>query len=148
MNTTSLNILLADDDADDCLFFKEALEELAIESSLTTVNNGMELMRYLAAKPALPDALFLDLNMPLKNGFECLTEIKKDNTLTPLRVFIYSTSFDTHVIDLLYEKGASNYIRKPGDFSKLKLVIHEAITKVVNKEEIKTTKDKFVIQAK
>ena len=64
MNTATHNLLLADDDADDCLFFREALEELPVSSSLKTVYDGEELMNWLSTcHNNLPDALFLDLNM-------------------------------------------------------------------------------------
>lgn len=62
-----VNILLADDDKDDCLFFKEALEELPLSSQLTVMHNGEQLMRFLEEKTSeLPHVLFLDLNMPKK----------------------------------------------------------------------------------
>jgi len=77
MNLKQLNILLADDDIDDCIFFKEALEEFTIPSNLTTVNDGEQLMQILTDETnQLPNILFLDINMPRKNGFECLSEIK------------------------------------------------------------------------
>ena len=71
------NILLADDDQDDCLLFKEALDELAITVQLTAVQNGEELMQLLNKAEILPDLMFLDLNMPRKNGMECLFAIKQ-----------------------------------------------------------------------
>jgi CheY-like chemotaxis protein len=148
MNTTPLDLLLADDDQDDCMFFREALEELQMSCKLTTVPDGVELMRHLTAGNILPDALFLDLNMPLKNGYECLTEIKVHEKLNTIPIFIYSTSLDTTVVNLLYEKGASYYIRKPGDFSKLKHVIHEALTTITMENPVRTPKEKFVIQVK
>jgi CheY-like chemotaxis protein len=146
MAITSFKVLLADDDADDCLFFKEALKELPIESSLETVNDGEQLMNLLATvEDRLPDILFLDLNMPRKNGFECLAEIKSNEKLRSLKVVIYSTSFDHAVVNLLYEKGAHHYIRKPGEFSNVKKVIHEAltITSQLNRPEL--SKEHFVI---
>jgi CheY-like chemotaxis protein len=77
MAADELRVLLADDDADDCLFFKEALEELPLSTSLTIVNDGDQLMKWLLKNTSrLPHVLFLDLNMPRKNGFECLTEIR------------------------------------------------------------------------
>ena len=80
MSLKQLNILLADDDLDDCLFFKEALEGMPVNTHLTAVHDGEQLMQLLAnEKIKLPDILFLDLNMPRKNGFECLTEIKQNN---------------------------------------------------------------------
>src|SRR5436190_18711527 len=106
MNMNSISLLLADDDADDCMFFKEALEELPLNSSLKTVNDGEQLMQLLTAKPdALPDILFLDLNMPRKTGVECLSEIKRNEKLKALTVIIYSTSLNHDVVNLLYEKG-------------------------------------------
>ena len=79
----ALYILLADDDEDDCAFFKEALDELLLSVSLVTVNDGVQLMDFLSDNPLkrLPDILFLDLNMPRKSGFECLAEIKEIDKL-------------------------------------------------------------------
>jgi len=142
-----LNLLLADDDEDDCLFFKEALEDLPVESFLTTVNNGEQLMRELNARTErLPDIIFLDLNMPRKPGFECLREIKQDEKLKSLPVIVYSTSLETDVVDLLYENGAQHYIRKPGDFTLLKKVIFKAIKTAVTGNPTKPPKEKFIIQ--
>ena len=66
MISTSLHLLLADDDSDDGFFFEEVLEELPLEAKLTKVNDGVQLMQVLATAEPLPDALFLDLNMPRK----------------------------------------------------------------------------------
>ena len=94
MNKTALTLWLADDDADDCVFFKEALEELPVNSTLKTVNDGEQLMICSIQKEPFPDILFLDLNMPRKKGFECLAEIKRNEKLKSLPVIVYSTSFD------------------------------------------------------
>lgn len=129
MNNINYNLLLADDDLDDCLFFKEALEEIKLDTTLTTVNDGVQLMHYLSLNTnKLPDALFLDLNMPRKSGIECLTEIKSIDNLKHIPIIIFSTSYDIEVVNLLYEKGATYYIRKPGEFSALKKVLFEAIS--------------------
>ncbi|MGY8913661.1 MAG: response regulator [Flavobacteriales bacterium] len=146
MNEIKYNLLLADDDSDDCLFFKEALDELPVDASLSTVNDGVQLMDFLSSNSAnLPDALFLDLNMPRKSGFECLSEIKVLDKLKALPIIIFSTSLDLDVVDSLYEKGANYYIRKPGEFSALKKVILEAIT-LTNKANFKHPKrDKFIL---
>ena len=69
MPLNHLHIMLADDDEDDRLFFKEAFEEVKIKYSITTFNDGVQLMEYLNVKGnPLPDIIFLDLNMPLKIG--------------------------------------------------------------------------------
>jgi CheY-like chemotaxis protein len=71
MESASLKILLADDDENDRLLFKEALEELKINCIVHTVNDGIQLMDYLTKKnAALPHLIFIDLNMPRKNGLE------------------------------------------------------------------------------
>ncbi|WP_296620002.1 response regulator [Marivirga sp.] len=147
MTENSLNLLLADDDMDDCFLFKEALKGLPISAKLTTVNDGAQLMQLLSAKESLlPDALFLDLNMPRKTGFECLSEIKAIDKLMNLPVIIFSTSFDIDVVNLLYEKGAYYYICKPGKFDKLKKVIFEAVTLSSQSKLTQPSRDKFILQ--
>lgn len=146
MDVTKYNLLLADDDSDDCLFFKEALEELPVDASLSTVNDGVQLMDFLSSNSRnLPDALFLDLNMPRKSGLECLTEIKVTDNLKHLPIIIFSTSLDLDVVDSLYEKGANYYIRKPGDFSALKKVIFEAITLTNNANSKHPNREEFIL---
>ena len=147
MKTTPVRILLADDDEDDRMFFREALEELPAHTLLTTVNDGDQLIKFLTKESTiLPELLFLDLNMPRKTGFECLTEIKCNEKLKSLQVIIYSTSLNHEVVDLLYEKGAHRYIRKPGNFSDLKKVINEAIIDVSKISQAQYGKENFVIQ--
>ena len=122
------HILLADDDKDDCLLFTDALNDLPLATQLTTVRHGEELMLLLHAKKELPDLLFLDLNMPRKNGFECLIEIKQSEKLRTIPVIIFSTSFEPDIVNLLYKNGARHYICKPNAFEQLVAVIHRAIT--------------------
>jgi CheY-like chemotaxis protein len=149
VETQSLMLLLADDDKDDCYLFKEALEELPFPIELKTVNDGVELMNMLTLHESkLPDLLFLDLNMPRKTGFECLLEIKHNERLKTLPVIIYSTSLNHEVVNSLYEKGAQYYIRKPGEFSKLKKSIQEAVTLTSSGKKQKITKENFIIQVK
>ena len=147
MNKTHHDLLLADDDIDDCIFFEDALKELPISATLSTVNNGIQLMNYLLAKSDnLPDVLFLDLNMPRKSGIECLTEIKMIDKLKDLPVIIFSTSFNTEVVDLFYQKGAHYYIRKPGEYEKLRKVILEAVTLTSENKLTQPTRDKFILE--
>ena len=91
MPLNHLNILLADDDLDDCHFFKEALTEMILPTNLIIVNDGEKLMDLLIKETiTLPHILFLDINMPRKNGFECLSEIKHHEKLKS----ILSTNVD------------------------------------------------------
>jgi CheY-like chemotaxis protein len=129
MKTKHFNILLADDDIDDCSFFKEALEKLSLNSTFNVVNDGEKLMIYLRGlTTALPDVLFLDLNMHRKNGFECLEEIKGNPVLMNLPVIVFSTSFDQERVDMLYKSGAQYFMRKPPMFPQLMNAILQALT--------------------
>jgi CheY-like chemotaxis protein len=142
-----LVLLLADDDKDDCLFFKDALEELPVKADLTTVHDGEQLMQLLAEKTGeLPHVLFLDINMPRKNGFECLSEIKHNEKLKQLPIIIFSTSFEQDVVNLLYKNGAQHYIRKPADFSQLKKVIYQALLLATQEETLQPAKEDFVLK--
>ena len=145
MTSPQIKVLLADDDKDDCLFFKDALAELPLATSLTIVNAGEQLMQYLENNSAnLPDALFLDLNMPRKNGFECLRDIKKHLFLKTLPIIIFSTSYDEEKANELYENGAYYYICKPADFGELKKVIHHSLN-LLQQNNLQPAKDNFLI---
>ena len=82
----TIQLLLADDDNDDCMLFQEALSELHYNINLSIVNDGEELMNFLKEHRNFSGILFLDLNMPRKNGIECLTEIKLNEQLMPLKL--------------------------------------------------------------
>lgn len=68
-------IYLADDDEDDRILFLDAVEELNLPISVVQTKDGNELINALRNAEHLPEVLFLDINMPCKNGFECLKEI-------------------------------------------------------------------------
>jgi CheY-like chemotaxis protein len=129
------NILLADDDQDDRYFFEKALKQISISTTLRTVEDGEQLMRFLEEHLTnLPDAIFLDLNMPKKTGGECLTEIKANEKLQNIPVVIYSTSLHEEIADGLYQSGAHYYLQKC-NFSKLPKAITEVITLIQNDPE-------------
>ncbi len=139
-------LLLADDDKDDVDLFTDALNELEELTVLKTVHDGEQLMNFLINEAdRLPDMLFLDLNMPRKNGYECLAEIKDNDRLKNLPVIIFSTSFNLEAVNALYNNGALYYISKPNEFTKLKKVIHNAIS-AASKAVNKTSLDNFVLQ--
>jgi CheY-like chemotaxis protein len=129
MDNGIIHVLLADDDEDDRLFFKEAFEEIKIKTKVTLVKDGVELMKYLSSdgRPR-PHILFLDLNMPRKSGLECLLEIRNDDHLKDIPVAIYSTSSSEEDIENTFIKGANVYITKPSDFKELKQILEEVIT--------------------
>ena len=128
MNKQPLHILLVDDDEADQLLFKKALEELEIKPKVNIINNGIELMTYLTKeKVKLPHIIFLDLNMPRKNGLDCLKEIRGNNKLKDISIAIYSTSDNEKDIEETLLNKANIYITKPDDFNVLKQLLYKAV---------------------
>lgn len=140
-----IHLLLADDDPDDRFFFDKILGLLPIPTHLTMVEDGQKLMHFFSkTAEQLPDALFLDLNMPRKNGSECLKEIKGDFKLKDLPVIIYSTSLHEDIAELLYKEGAHYYVRK-GGLDELKETLHYILNLMVEKKFTRPPKDKFIL---
>lgn len=112
-----LSIFLADDDIDDRELFGEAIKESNPHTRILTFNDGNQLMDYLHSSDAPdPDIIFLDINMPLKNGKECLLEIRNDERFKSTPVIMFSTSLDSRDIHDTYKSGANLFISKPGSF--------------------------------
>lgn len=129
MEKEYIHIILADDDEDDRLFFTDAFSEIKISTKVQTYNDGVELMNYLNQEESLlPDVLFLDLNMPKKNGIECLLEIKSNTRFDAIAIAIYSTSSSEEHIEETFVNGANIYIKKPNDFKTLKKVLSDVVT--------------------
>lgn len=145
LSPSPLQILLADDDQDDCSLFKDALDELPVLAELTFVHDGDQLMQLLNKLERFPNLIFLDLNMPRKNGLQTLKEIKGNERLKHLSVIMFSTSFQKNVVDVLYTHGAQFYIRKPNEFSELKHSIMEALTLSAELNYLQPSKEKFVL---
>ena len=145
-STDSLRIILADDDEDDRSFFKDAIEDVKVKTTVETVNDGQQLMDYLSkAGTSLPHVIFLDLNMPRKGGIECLEEIRSNPKLKDISIAIYSTSASDDDIDKTFLKGANIYIRKPNDFEKLKKVISEVLSLNWQYHTSRLNKDNFLL---
>jgi CheY-like chemotaxis protein len=138
------NVLLAEDDKDDSFFFDKALQEISISTKLTTVYDGEELMMYLSENmEQLPDVLFLDINMPRKNGIECITEIRQSKKLKHLFVVVFSTFYSRYIdyehemIKKIKEIGVDDFIRKPHDYGQLKQIIHKVLLRGIDKKALK-----------
>lgn len=122
-------ITLADDDEDDRLFFTDAFDELKINTVVNTVKNGRELINFLNhPETVLPNIIFLDLNMPILNGIECLKEIKLDDKFKDIAVAIYSTSSSEEDVENTFVLGANIYIKKPSNFNDLKKILSDVVT--------------------
>jgi len=123
-----MNIILADDDADDRMLFEDAIDEIVVETNLSLFHDGKELMEHLLLPGTpLPEIVFLDLNMPIKNGMECLKEIRQAERLKNLCVAIYSTSSSEQDIEETFVNGANIYINKPNSFKELKKAIERVL---------------------
>lgn len=147
MINTPLRILLTDDDEGDRLVFTEILEEMNIETVIQTANNGIELMDILAGPGSrLPHLLFLDLNMPHKDGITCLKEIRKNEKYDSISIAIYSTSSSQEVIDQTFRNGANIYITKPGNYEVLKRVLAKAVSETHLKQDTTFNKSNFVLK--
>jgi two-component system response regulator len=127
MTAKPILILMAEDDADDRLLVKEALEESRVLNELRFVEDGEELLDYLrrqgryaadGASPR-PGLVLLDLNMPRKDGREALREIKADPDLRRIPIVVMTTSKAEEDIFRSYDSGASSYITKPVTFERL-----------------------------
>ena len=118
------SIFLADDDDDDCVLFQDAMNEVAQDHELVIAYDGQELLEVLDARvPPEPRIIFIDLNMPRKNGIECLQEIKRVDKLKGIPIIILSTSSQTESVEAAYTYGADRYITKPGTYAMLKKTI-------------------------
>lgn len=104
-------IILADDDADDKEFFDSAMKEIDPTVKIFNVPNGSELMTLLDS--FIPDIIFLDLDMPVMNGLECLINIGKRPGLEKLPVIVYSSTTRQANIQTAYEMGAHLFFIKP-----------------------------------
>ena len=145
---TAKNIFLTDDDTDDCMLFSEALQELYSEkeAKLTISNDGVKLMETLEKTvPPPPEVIFLDLNMPRKNGFECLQEIRKTPKLKGIPVVIFSTSSNNDIVEKSYQHGANYYICKPQSYTLLKKTIEYVLSFDGEKLRKQPLRDEFVI---
>jgi two-component system response regulator len=126
-NGQPIVILMADDDADDRMLTRDALEESRVLNELRFVEDGEELMDYLHRRGKYADAesspkpglILLDLNMPKKDGREALKEIKSDPNLRRIPVVIMTTSKAEEDIFRSYDFGASSFITKPVTFDRL-----------------------------
>ncbi|WP_026814379.1 response regulator [Arenibacter certesii] len=135
MVAKKLLIFLADDDQDDRMLFLEAIDEILLETETKTFDNGVDLMAKLLENDApLPDLIFLDLNMPLMTGEECLVDIRNEPRLAEIPIIIYSGYMDYDKINLLRKKGANKYLQKPSSFKSLQGLIEQGILSIYKSE--------------
>ena len=124
--TQPLFFFLVDDDADDVLLFQEVVNSLGRPVQFASAGDGFEALQILRQTgSALPDLLFLDLNMPRMSGKECLQELKRDDRLRNIPVIMYTTSSQSKDIEETMMKGAVCFITKPTSVRELRQILSE-----------------------
>ena len=108
-----LTIFYTDDDEDDISIFTDAVESLPKKIELKTYNGGEKLLNAIYNPPPTPHVVFLDLNMPGKNGFDVLTELRKSDEKKDIPIIIFSTSNEPGIIEKCRTLGANYFITKP-----------------------------------
>jgi DNA-binding NtrC family response regulator len=121
------HILLIDDDHDDCELFGEALHDYDPSLKLSCLNNSEDVIRSLDEK--MPDMVFLDVNMPRKNGYECLKEIRQHDKYTDIPIIMYSNTGRAEDISNAYKTGASIFIQKPSTYQGLVNTLKDVLQK-------------------
>jgi len=130
MTNQKVEILLVEDNEDDIVIIQEVFADMNLASIVNTVRDGEEALAYLWRKgkykvARMPDIVLLDINMPKKNGFEVLEEMKNDPRLQSLPVIMLTTSHREEDVVRSYEKGACSYIHKLVDLDQFKQLIKQ-----------------------
>lgn len=125
----SLNVVLAEDDKDYQEIFNSALTEVNIPTQLTVVSDGQELMNILKSPDSLSyNIVVLDINMPKKDGIECLREIRSDKNLSSTFSVILTSSYDPVIKANAYNAGANLFLTKPEDFDEYVETVRKILT--------------------
>jgi CheY-like chemotaxis protein len=127
INMQVKSIFLAEDDDDDVVIFNEILSDITKDIKVIVAINGIELMNLLQEATVLPELIFLDLNMPLKNGFQCLEEIKNNDDWKDIRMIVCSTSAQPQQVEKAYKQGADLYLQKLPSYTDFKQAIENCL---------------------
>jgi PAS domain S-box-containing protein len=139
-----VNILVAEDDRDHFLLLEEAIENTLPHFHITHSRDGRELLRKIEDQEK-PDMIFLDLNLPKKNGLDCLIEIRQRKGFQTTPVVIYSTSSDFEDIDTCYKNGCTLYLVKPPSFKELLVQIRKLFSHELAEEALRKSEEQFRI---
>jgi CheY-like chemotaxis protein len=112
-----MQILYAENDPDDVTIFCEALHEIDSKIICEIVSDGYKVVPHLDKSPSLPDFIFLDYNMPVMKGAECLKLLKANDRYRSIPVVLYSTNCTDDIVEKIKQLGATNCIQKPNSFS-------------------------------
>lgn len=116
----NFNLFIAEDDCEDRGFITDIFLSIAPGLRISVAEYGAQFMELLKDTTELPNLIILDLNMPIKNGFECLREIKESDKWKNIKTVILSTSNETEQMKRVYAMGANLYLVKPTSYAALK----------------------------
>lgn len=115
-----------DDDEDDYALFCDALQAIIATPTCLRASDGQKALDIL--RNVLPDYIFLDVNMPVMGGEECLINIRKSKTLRAIPVIVYSTTSQPKEIQTFKDLGAKDFLVKPGTFEELVVALTAIVT--------------------
>lgn len=140
-----VNILIAEDDTDDFLLLREAIEEVLPKFNMWHCKDGKQVIQKLDEN-IMPDLIFLDLNMPKKNGIDCLIDIRSRQKLRSTPVIIYSTSVNFEDIDACYKNGCTLYLVKPVSYKDLVTQVKKIFFRIGLPKKDLQSKEMFVVK--
>ncbi|MDT7828845.1 response regulator [Pricia sp. S334] len=147
MSKDSIRIFLVDDDEDDRDLFKDAINEIPLKTRINTFTSGIELISLLEHENHnWPQLIFLDLNMPIMGGEECLQRLRSIPKLDSMPIIVYSTIVVDSLADRLSEIGANMYLQKPSSFPQLKSLLEQCITSVLQTKGEGKYPDQFIVR--
>lgn len=147
MNKEFLNVIVADNDENTLIFFKNIFKELKISIKVQCFNNGESLMEYLNNNDAVvPEIVFIKYTIPGKNSMDCIEEIKANTKFSNMVTAIYDEEISENEIEEAFVKGNNICIRKPSDFGTLKKVLTEVITINWQYHTSGLNKDNFILK--
>lgn len=137
-------ILLADDDKDDAEIFKEALDEAQCNASFIHASTGADVFTLLE-KGANPDVIFLDLNMPVMNGWQCLAKLKNSEAYKDIPVVMYTTSSNPRDYQIATDLNAHGLITKPSNPKILSKILKTVLCSFGTNELYHALKDAYLL---
>ena len=124
-----MTILYADDDAEDRELFADALKEILPTTKLILAGHGKEVIQKLSALSKSPDYIFLDINMPIMDGYDCLVKLKELSHTKHIPVIMYTTSSNAMELKKYMALGASAFVIKEPSFQGIKNSLTKALIK-------------------
>ena len=132
-----LHIILVDDDHDDCFILTHVIQEILPQSQLTCFHNCASLIKYLETlnpdqdRCTTPDLIFMDLNMPVVPGQDCLRKLRANKICRNIPIVIYSTASRSDIVEDCYRLGATSYVVKPSDTRQLQEILVAVVQRFV-----------------